>query len=45
VLALAPARRAEMGSAGRAWVAEHASVSKETAKLVRLIRDVAVARD
>ena len=37
LLDLPPARRAAMGRAGRAWVAEHCDVRRETAKLAELL--------
>jgi len=39
LLALDVGERAAMGARGRAWVAERASVERETAKLARLIDD------
>ncbi len=41
VLAEPPERRAAMGRAGRAWVAEHANLESETARLAQLIHAAA----
>jgi glycosyltransferase involved in cell wall biosynthesis len=40
VLGLAPEERAAMGARGRAWVAEHANLERETRKLAGLIASV-----
>jgi glycosyltransferase involved in cell wall biosynthesis len=44
LLELSPERRGEMGRAGRAWVLEHASLERETEKLVELIRSTGSPR-
>lgn len=44
LLAIDPGERAAMGARGREWVAEHASVARETAKLVGLIESASSGR-
>lgn len=44
VLALPPDARAAAGAAGRAWVAEHADLHRETARLAALIADTRALR-
>lgn len=44
MLGLTPARRAEMGAAGRRWVLEHCNLHRETAKLANLIGDASSRR-